>query len=339
MKNNLLTDRLAYTGDSLTPTHIHHLAYQSTDIKTYTYTSPDEMQTVPEEGRTHWIQIHGLRDTESIRKICAVFRIPFLTVQDILNNEHPSKIEANESYRLIIAKYFQDEEPVQVALLQGNNFVLAFLENESDFFDEIAKALHENILKARSRGADFLLTLLLNHLAAHYVSLATDIGEKLEDMEEQLIADRNTGEIGAQIQTQRRRYLSLKRTVSPLKEQYSKLSHHGTDNELKSIRPFFDDVYDHLSNAMQQIEICRETIASLMELYFANNDLRMNAIMKRLTIVSTIFIPLTFMTGIWGMNFQNMPELGWYYGYPAAWGAMILITLLVWLYFRTGRWK
>ncbi len=105
------------------------------------------------------------------------------------------------------------------------------------------------------------------------------------------------------------------------------------------MRPFFNDVNDHLQYVVQQIDLCRETLSSLVDLYISNNDLRMNAIMKRLTIVSTIFIPLTFLVGVWGMNFRRMPELEWEYGYPAAWAAMLLIGAVVYLIFRKKEWR
>lgn len=161
----------------------------------------------------------------------------------------------------------------------------------------------------------------------------------MDDLASELIAAVDARDIGAQILSLRRRYMDLKRTVMPLKEQFSRLLRSDSRLIRKGTRPFLNDVNDHLLYVAQSIDSCRETLASLMDLYVSNNDLRMNDIMKRLTVVSTIFIPLTFLVGVWGMNFRNMPELEWKYGYAAAWGVMIVIGVIVYLFFRTKKWR
>lgn len=133
--------------------------------------------------------------------------------------------------------------------------------------------------------------------------------------------------------------MELKRTVWPLKDQYSRLLHSDTSLLHKGTRPFFNDVNDHLLYVVQNIDTCRETLSSLMDLYISNNDLRMNDIMKRLTIVATIFIPLTFLVGVWGMNFEYMPELKWRYGYCFAWIVIVVVGVLTFLLLRTKRWR
>lgn len=125
----------------------------------------------------------------------------------------------------------------------------------------------------------------------------------------------------------------------PLREQFQRLLRSDSGLVRKASRPFFNDVSDHLQNAVQLVEGCRETLSSLMDLYISNNDLRMNDIMKRLTIVSTIFIPLTFLVGVWGMNFERMPELHWRYGYAAAWGVMLVVGVAAYFIFRAKRWR
>jgi len=130
----------------------------------------------------------------------------------------------------------------------------------------------------------------------------------------------------------------MKKAVLPLKEQYIKLLRSENEMMHKVNRPFFNDVNDHLQFVLQTIDICRETLSSLVDLYISNNDLRMNDIMKRLTVVSTIFIPLTFLAGVWGMNFKFMPELDWRYGYVAAWAIMLVTGLLVYWFLKRKKW-
>mgnify|MGYP002536589046 CR=1 FL=1 len=166
----------------------------------------------------------------------------------------------------------------------------------------------------------------------------SSIDDALEDLEEELLTITDENDIGIQIQSLRRQYMLMKKSILPLKEQYVKLLR--AENLLihKVNRAFFNDVNDHLQFVLQTIEICRETLSSLVDLYISNNDLRMNDIMKRLTIVSTIFIPLTFLVGVWGMNYKWMPELDWRYGYLFAWILMGVIGIVVYLYFRKKKW-
>ena len=148
----------------------------------------------------------------------------------------------------------------------------------------------------------------------------------------------NKKDIGKQIQALRRQYMIVKKAVMPLKDQYVKLLRGENPLFHKATRAFFNDVNDHLQFVLQTIDICRETLSSLVDLYISNNDLRMNEIMKRLTVVSTIFIPLTFLVGIWGMNFAFMPELNWKYGYFIAWSVIIITAVLISIYLKRKKW-
>lgn len=349
MKNNLLSEKLIYTGDSLTPTHLHLCTYNETEIKE---TSGDTFQSIKnslDDGRTNWLQIHGMKDTETIREICSHFEIDFLILQDILNANHPTKIEEHDKHIVLILKLFypnshKEENGLdellqqQICIILGNNFVLTFLEKETDFFDDISIALRNNVLKIRNRQTDYLLSVLLNSVIVNYNFTISSIDDALENLEEELLTISNGKDIGVQIQSLRRQYMLMKKSILPLKEQYIKLLR--AENLLihKVNRAFFNDVNDHLQFVLQTIEICRETLSSLVDLYISNNDLRMNDIMKRLTIVSTIFIPLTFLVGVWGMNFKWMPELDWRYGYLFAWVLMAVISIVVYLFFKKKKW-
>ncbi len=339
MKNNLLTEKLAYNGDRSTPTHLHLLSYDTSGVNEFEGETFSELKAQLVDGRLHWIQIHGLRDTETVQQVCAYFCVDFLLMQDILNTEHSSKIEEYERYNFVVTRFLREKGPLQVCFVQGTNFVLTFLEEETSFFDDVQQAISKNILKIRSRQSDYLLTVLLNSLAMSYIAGIAAINDELDDLESELLTATSARDIGQQIQNLRRKYLELKRTVVPLKEQYAKLLRSDSSLIHKTNRAFFNDVNDHLINAAQSIDICRETLASLMDLYISNNDLRMNDIMKRLTIVSTIFIPMTFLAGVWGMNFRNMPELNSEYGYWIAWGIMLLSGVIAYLFFRTKKWR
>ena len=279
-----------------------------------------------------------LVDAHQMNYITVLYNNGFLVMQDILNADHPTKVEEHERYMLVVAKFFRGGEEMQVCLVQGADFVLSFIESESPLFDDIPQAIRNNVLKFRSRPSDYLLSVLLNSITANYATLISKLDGDLDDLETGLLSTTDCRDTGGQIQELRHRYLQLKQAALPLRDQYAKLLHSDSALLHKNVRPFFNDVNDHLQYVVQQIDLCRETLSSLVDLYISNNDLRMNAIMKRLTIVSTLFIPLTFLVGVWGMNFKIMPELDWRYGYFIAWAVMIVTGVLTWLYMKRKDW-
>lgn len=346
MKNNLLSESLVYSGKSLTPTHFHLCSYNRTDTKEMsTDDIPTLLSTLDDNG-INWLQVHGLKDTDKIETVCNHLGISFLTIQDILNVRHPMKVEDYGSYMVAILRYFipsadpyEELEEQNISLVLGKNYVLVFLENENNFFCGVKKAIANNVLRIRERHTDYLFSVLLNGIITDYVPKATLIDDRLEDLGSELMSNRASRDMGNSLQALRRQYIQLRQGLAPLREQYNVLLR--SDNPLlhRETRPFFNDVNDHLSLTFQTLEICRETFASLTDLYISNNDMRMNAIMKRLTVVSTIFIPLTFLVGVWGMNFKFMPELDWRYGYLFAWGIMVVTAVIITLYFRGKKWN
>lgn len=343
MNNNLLSEQLTYNGNSKTPTHLHLCTYSAEDVEE---TYGDDFAAINAKIKPdaiNWLQIHGLQNTETVRQVCEHFEIDFLVLQDILNVEHPTKIEEHEQYTVLILKVFRynsegDLEQQQICILQGTNYVLTFVENETEFFDNVTKAIRGNVLKIRTRQSDYLLSVLLNNVMGNYTATISEVDDALEDMEEELLTITNNTDIGIQIQERRRQYLMMKKAIFPLKEQYVKLLRAENLLVHKVNRAYFNDVNDHLQFVLQTIDICRETLSALVDLYISNNDLRMNDIMKRLTVVSTIFIPLTFFAGVWGMNFKFMPELGWEYGYFGAWVLMLVVAVIVYIFFKKKKW-
>lgn len=339
MKNNLLSEHLTYNGDNGTHTHVHLLRYSAEYFDESICTTFEDIVAKGTNESKLWVRVHGLKDTEYIKNICTHFKINFLMMQDILNVDHPSKIEKNGDFNFVVTRIFHGDVVSSVRLIQGQDVVLTFTEGEATFFDDAVKALQENVLKIRTRTSDYLFSVLFNELVSSYVSLAIEIGDQLDDLETELLAATTSYNIRMQLQLLRKRYMEIKRTVVPLKDQYSRILHPDSELISETNRPFFNDVNDHLLNAVQLTEGCRETLSSLMDLYISNSDMHMNYIMKRLTIVSTIFIPLTFLVGVWGMNFKFMPELDWQYGYLMAWGTMLIAGLASYLILRSRKWQ
>lgn len=343
MKNNLLSEKLTYMGVSNTPTHLHLCTYNETEMHEFSANKFSEIRGEIKDNAINWLQIHGLQDIETIREIGNYFGINFLIIQDILNPHHPTKIEEYESHMVLVLKLFHLGNnnqllKQQVCIIQGKNFVLSFFEDENSFFNDVVTAIKVNILKIRNRESDYLLSVLLNDVMANYRNVISTVEDSLEEMESRMLTITTASDIGIKIQESRRQYLRIKRAVLPLKDQFSKLILSDSKLLHKTNRIFFSDVNDHLQFVLQTIEICRETLSSLVDLYISNNDLRMNDIMKRLTVVSTIFIPLTFLVGVWGMNFKIMPELDWKYGYLIAWIVMFVVGVIAYLFLKKKKW-
>ncbi|BEG99099.1 magnesium/cobalt transporter CorA [Bacteroides sedimenti] len=343
MKNNLLSEKLTYTGVSTTPTHLHLCSYNESEVNEFSGFNFSDIRGNIQNDRINWIQVNGMQNIDIIREIGDYYNINFLTIQDILNPHHPTKIEEHENHHVLVLKLFQAEKnnqliKQQLSIIQGKNFILTFLENDGSLFDDVITAIQNNILKIRSKESDYLLSVLLNDVMANYRNIITAVEESLEEMESRLLTITSATDIGINIQTSRRQYMRVKRAVLPLKEQFSRLLLSDSKLLHKSNRAYFYDVNDHLQFVLQTIEICRETLSSLVDLYISNNDLRMNDIMKRLTVVSTIFIPLTFLVGVWGMNFKIMPELDWKYGYLTAWLIMIIVGFIGYWFFKKKKW-
>lgn len=343
-KNNLLTEQLKYMGENRTPTKVNLYSYNKESVAYNNDIDISNIKNSMNEDNMNWIRVIGLRDTSIIKDICQLFGIDFLTRQDILNPNHLPKIEEHDDYNVIILKILgkdkdNDYEPTHLCVIQGKEFIITFSEKELDIFNDILSAIDKNTLKIRQRQSDYLLSVILNGVISNYMSILSKMEDELEDMEEALIEPNNSNAPGIEhIQQYRKNYRIIKKCIFPMKEHINKLFH--ADNELlnESQRPFFNDVNDHLMFVFLTMESCRDLITAIVDLYISRNDQRLNDIMKQLTIVSTIFIPLTFMAGIWGMNFQWMPELSWEYGYIMAWGLMLFMGIALYFFFKHKKW-
>ena len=288
----------------------------------------------------NWFQVSGLTDSEAVTRIVNEFGMHNLDAKDILTPQHVVKIEEYDKHMLIVlnSSYYDTNMEINsehISILITGNVVISFTESNNPVFEKAYKAIESDMLNIRRKNSGLLLAFLLNTIIANLVESASKVEEMLEDIEETLLDIKNDqGNMGLLIQQRRKEYMVIRKNSQPLKEQFAKLLR--TENGIISsdILPIYNDLSDQLQFIIQTTESCREIISSLVDLYISNNDLRMNAIMKRLTIVSTIFIPLTFLAGIWGMNFKMMPELDWQYGYGIAWSLMLLTAISTWLYMR-----
>jgi magnesium transporter len=331
-KNNLLYENLQYIGDSDLPTHLKLIVFDSQSISKSDFSKSEDLLKKIDAGKVNWIMVNGLHDVAEIKVLCEALNIPPLWIQDILNPQHIAKIEESSMGILSLIDYniiIEEQLKVQkFSFVLTKNCLVSFQESNDGVFDEIQAALENHGGRVRDKGSDYLLNLLISNIINNNLTVLDEITEQMIDIEDLLMQfSDNSINTEIRIQDVRKNLLKVRKGIFPLRDNYNILLNSVFVEQNNHI--YFQDTKDHLLQAVQMIGYAQETISSLVDLYLANNDLRMNHIMSRLTIVSTIFIPLTFLVGVWGMNFANMPELTWKYGYLFAWGVMLITVIIV----------
>ena len=294
-------------------------------------------------GGISWINIDGIHDIELIQKAGDLFGAHALTLEDILNTEQRPKTEVYDNYlffslkMLALSRESHDLETEQVSMLLGERLVITFQERPGDVFEQVRERLRQGKGRIRRLKADYLAYALLDALVDSYFGILERLGEEMEDLEELVLKYPSKPSV-SRIHKLKAQILVLRRAAWPLRELVSGFEKTESPLLEPSTRVFLRDVYDHIIQIIDSVEISRETISGLMDLYLSSLGNRTNEVMKVLTIVATIFIPLTFIAGVYGMNFHFMPELAWKWGYPAVLLAMLLAALVMLWYFRRKKW-
>ncbi len=290
-----------------------------------------------------WINVDGLHDTANIEKIGKHFGLHPLIQEDIVNTEQRPKIEDFDSYIFIVLRMLSYDEKSrelkneQVSLVLGDNFVISFQEDVGNVWNSLRERIRNNKGHIRKEGADYLAYALMDSIVDNYFSILEKAGEKIGDIEEELIA-MPTRETLPAIYRLKREMLILRKAVWPLREVVNKLEH--AENKLiqDNTRIYLRDIYDHTIQVIDTIENYRDMISTLVDVYLSSISNRLNEIMKVLTILSSIFIPLSFIAGIYGMNFAHMPELQWTWAYPVLLIFMLMLGLSMLAFFKWKKW-
>lgn len=296
-----------------------------------------------------WINIDGIHQVEIIDSLGKAFNIHPLVLEDILNTGQRPKNEDFDDYIFTVLKmlYYDEKEnevmTEQVSFILSKNFVISFQEREGDVFNQIRERIRSGKGRIRKMGADYLAYTLLDAIVDGYFIILEKFGEKIEEIEEELVTD-PTPETLQIIHALKREMIFLRKSVWPLREVVSGLERGESPLVKESTHIYLRDVYDHTIQVIDSIETYRDMTSGMLDLYLSSISNRMNEVMKVLTIIATIFIPLTFIAGIYGMNFNpeksplNMPELNWFWGYPSAIFAMVIVAMIMAIYFRRKKW-
>jgi magnesium transporter len=290
-----------------------------------------------------WINVDGLHEIDVIEKLGKCFDLHPLVLEDILNTDQRPKKEDFEKYIFLVLKMLYIDEKTQeihseqVSLVLGQTFVISFQEAIGDVFDSVRERIRKSKGRIRKMGADYLAYTLIDAIVDNYFIILEKIGEKIENMQEDIISNPDP-ETLQHIYKLKRDMIYLRKSVWPLRELINGLLREESKLIKKSTHIFLRDLYDHTIQVIDTIETYRDMISGMLDIYMSSTSNKMNEVMKVLTIFAAIFIPLTFIAGVYGMNFQNMPELGWQFGYFAVLIVMLLVGIILLGYFKHKKW-
>lgn len=308
--------------------------------------SPDELSSLRAADRCLWVDITGLADASAIAAIGEAFDLHELSLEDVLDPAHRPKVEEYDDYTFIVLKNLLTTEPVEahpLSLFVGDDFLLTLEDVESPALEPVRDRLRRGRGKIRSRGVDFLAYALIDSVIDHYFPVVEASDDRLESIEEAVLEARTVDPIDL-ARSARQDLQTIRRTVWPAREVVTTLLREDATRISDDTRVHLRDCYDHLVQLQELLDAAREIAANLLEAYISRVSLRTNEVMRVLTVIATVFIPLTFLTGLYGMNFNprtsplNMPELNWYWGYPFSLALMLVAAAASLLYFKKKGW-
>jgi len=321
----------------ITLTEFSESQYQSKEIKEI-----KEFLPLKDKPVITWIDINGIHNLETIQNIGKYFNLHPLILEDIVNSEQRPKVEDLGEHLFVVLKFlsYDTEKKLgieQISFIIGSNFVITFQENGEDVFRPIKTRIKNSAGKIRAMGADYLAYSLIDAIVDNYFVILEEVGLKLDILEEELVTNptRNTLHVIHQL---KREMLLIRKSIWPSREVISSLQR-GELSFFEDIAVLhLKDVYDHAIQVIDTIETLRDMLSEMMDIYLSSISNRINDVMRVLTIITTIFIPLSFIAGVYGMNFKYMPELNWRYSYPVVLFAMLLLGILMLVYFRKKKW-
>ena len=290
-----------------------------------------------------WINIDGLHQVDIIEKLGAHFVLHPLLQEDVVNTHQRPKFDEFEDHLFIVLRmfFFNEEENEldgeQISLIVGSNFVISFQERQGDVFDQVRERLRNGKGRIRKKGSDYLAYSLIDAIVDSYYNILEGLGENIESLQEQMVSEPKQEDLQI-IQHLKRDMLFFRKSVWPLREVISALAKSESILIKEDVLVYLRDVYDHVIQAIDTIETFRDMLAAMLDIYLSSVSNRMNEVMKVLTIIATIFIPMTFLAGIYGMNFKNMPELEWRYAYLFFWIIVVVVLVAMVAWFKRKKW-
>lgn len=344
LKAGLAPGTPVYTGSYKTaaPT-LSVMTYSAGDYEYNAQAELEECLLPVKEKSVIWINVVGLQDTDLINKLGSHFNIHPLVIEDILNTDQRVKVEEYDDYLFLVLKKLnwntnrQVFNTEQISMVFGPGFLISFQEQKNSVFDDIQQRIVRGKARLREYGSDYLAYSLLDTVVDQYFLVLESFGEQIENIEELIVAH-PTPENAHSLYHLKRQVFMFRKAIWPLRDVINNLLK-ADEKLITHFTTFYlRDVYDHTIQVIDSVEIFRDMLSSMLDAYLSSLTNRMNEVMKVLAIIATLFIPLTFITGVYGMNFEFMPEVHWRWGYPITIGTMILVAIGMLIYFRRKRW-
>jgi magnesium transporter len=318
------------------------VGYDLSSVNRKEVQDPTTLRSIREAGGVTWVDVHGLGDAATLRAIGEAFDLHPVALESAVNIPQRAKTELYEHYQLVIARtpVVDDREQVetpQVCFVIGTNYLLTFQERDYGFFGAVRERLQQGLGPMRSQGPGYLAYALIDAMIDRYYPVAQSLSDALEELED-LIVDYPHPDVLARIHALRRQLVVLRRVGWPQREALGAMLREPTPYIKDNEKVFLRDTYEHIAQIVELIDSAREMASDLADAYLSNVSHRTNEIMKVLTLMASIFIPLTFVAGIYGMNFENMPELHTRNGYFVVWGIMVVLGVAMVAYFRRRGW-
>jgi magnesium transporter len=319
------------------------IKYDGANFQEKEVSNVEEALAFRNKSSVTWLNINGVHQPEIIEQVGKSFGLHPLVAEDIASTGQRPKMEDFDDYIFVVLRMlrFDDKEnetkTEQISILLGPDFVISFQEREGDVFDHIRERLRSNKGRIRKLGADYLAYALIDAVVDNYFMILEKLGETIEEIEDKLITN-PTSETLQTIHDLKREMIFLRKSVWPLREVINRLERSESPLINKSTFVYLRDVYDHTIQVMDAVETFRDMLSGMLDIYLSSLSNRMNEVMKVLTVIATIFIPLTFVAGIYGMNFRYMPELEQAWSYPAILILMLIVAMLMVVYFRRKKW-
>jgi len=344
VKAGLPPGSLVHIGE--TPTEavsIDLIAYGPDSFEEQHFQTLDDCLTRLTRPGITWVNVEGVHDIDVIRHLGEKFGLHPLVLEDIVNTVQRPKIEEYDDYLFIVLRMLRptgggEFTSEQLSLVLGSTHVFTFQEGiRGDVFDTLRERIRNGKGKIRGMGADYLAYALIDAIVDSYFSVLEELGERIVNLEGDLALSPDKATL-IEINDIKKEIIFLRKAVWPLREAVSFLERGDSHLLSPATRLYFRDVYDHTVQVIDTVETYRDLLSGMLDLYLSSISNRINEVMKFLTVIGTIFMPLTFLVGVYGMNFKHMPELEWHNGYFVLWGIMIVLSMAMIIYFRRKRW-
>ena len=319
------------------------ISYDQVNLQEKEINKVEEVFSFRNKTSVTWLNIDGAHQIEILEQVGKHFGLHPLVLEDIANTGQRPKMEDFDDYIFVVLRMLRFDEKEnetkteQISLLLGPDFVISFQEKEGDVFDSIRERIRNNKGRIRKMGADYLAYALIDAIVDNYFMILEKLGETIEEIEEKLVTN-PTSETLHTLHDLKREMVFLRKSVWPLREVINRLERSESPLINKSTCVYLRDVYDHTIQVIDAVETFRDMLSGMLDIYLSSLSNRMNEVMKVLTIIATIFIPLTFIAGIYGMNFRYMPELEQAWSYPTILILMLIMAIVMLVYFRRKKW-